>query len=75
MGPFLLEEEMYIFVSLYDELPPCEEYLNYHFEEKEGSVIGSQKEEECVLAIDEAMAELFWPQRIEKCQITEFCWE
>ncbi len=76
-GSLLLEEEfvMYIFASLYDELPPFKEYLDYHFEEKEGNVIGSRKEEARVLVIDEAMAELFWPQRIENRQTTEFCWE
>ena len=76
-GSLLLEEEfvMHIFASLYDELPPFKEYLDYHFEEKEGNVIGSRKEEARVLVIDEAMAELFWPQRIENRQTTEFCWE
>jgi hypothetical protein len=66
---------MHIFASLYDELPPFKEYPDYHFEEKEGNVIGSQKEKARVLAIDKAMAELFWPQRIENRQTTEFCWE
>jgi hypothetical protein len=28
-----------------------------------------------VLAIDEAMAELFFPQKMENCQTTEFCKE
>ncbi len=73
-GSLLLEEDfiMNIFESLYDELPPFKEYLNYHLEEKEGNVIGSQKQEERVLAIDEAMVELFWPQRMENHQTTEF---
>ncbi len=76
-GSLLLEEEfvMHIFASLYDKLLPFKEYLDYHFEEKEGNVIGSLKEEAGVLAIDEAMAELFWPQCIENHQMTEFCWE
>ncbi len=60
-GSLLLEEEfvMHIFAPLYDELLLFKEYLDYHFEEKEGNVIESQKEEARVLAIDEAMAELF----------------
>jgi hypothetical protein len=76
-GSLLLEEEfvMHIFASLYDELPPFKEYLDYHFEEKEGNVIGSQQEEARILAIDKAMAELFWPQHIENRQMTEFYWE
>jgi hypothetical protein len=51
------------------------EYLDYNFEEKEGSVTGSRKELEHVLAIDKATAELSWPQIMENCQTTEFCWE
>ncbi len=76
-GSLLLEEHfvMNIFESLYDEVPPFKEYLNYHLEEKEGNVIGSRKEEVRVLAIDEAMLELFWLQRMENLQTTEFCWE
>jgi hypothetical protein len=76
-GSLMLDEGfiMNIFSSLYDELPPLKQYLDYHLEEKEGNVIGSRKEDDHVLAIDEAMAELFWPQRMENCQTTEFCWE
>ncbi len=39
-GALLLEEEfvMHIFASLYDELLSFKEYLDYHFEEKEGNV-------------------------------------
>ena len=74
-GSLLLEEDfiMNIFASLYDELPPFKEYQNYHLEEKEGNVIGSRKEEERVLTIDEAMVELLWPQCMENRQTTEFC--
>ncbi len=38
-------------------------------------MIGSNKEHDRVLAIDEAMAELFYPQKVENCQTTEFCHE
>jgi hypothetical protein len=76
-GALLLEENfiMTIFSPLYEEIPPLKEYLDYHFEEKEGNVIGSHKEDEHVLAIDEAMAELFFPQKMENRQTTEFCKE
>jgi hypothetical protein len=76
-GSLMLDEEfiMNIFSFLYDELPPLKQYLDYHLEEKEGNVIGLRKEDDCVLAIDEAMAELFLPQRMENHQTTEFCWE
>ncbi len=38
-------------------------------------MIGSHKMHDCVLAIDEAMAELFYPQKIKNRQTTEFCYE
>ena len=76
-GALLLDDIfiMNIFSPLYEEIPPLKEYLDYHFEEKEGNVIGSCKEHERVLAIDEAMAELFFPQKMENRQTTEFCKE
>ncbi len=74
-GSLLLEENfiMNIFSPLYKEIPPLKQYLDYHFEEKEGNVIGSNKEHDCVLAIDKAMADLFFPQKMENHQTTEFC--
>jgi hypothetical protein len=76
-GALLLEENFLIkiFSPLYKDIPPFKEYLDYHFEEKEGNVIGSHKVQEHVLAIDEEMAELFFPQKMENCQTTEFCKE
>jgi hypothetical protein len=73
-GALLLEENfiMTIISPLYKEIPPLKEYLDYLFEEKEGNVIGSHKEDEHVLAINEAMAELFFPQKMENRQTTEF---
>jgi hypothetical protein len=38
-------------------------------------VIGSHKQMERMLAIDEAMAKVFFPQKMENCQTTEFCKE
>jgi hypothetical protein len=39
-GVLLLEENfiMNIFSPLYKDIPPLKEYLDYHFEEKEGNV-------------------------------------
>jgi hypothetical protein len=73
-GSLLLEQDfiMSIFSPLNEEIPPLKQYLNYHFEEKEGNVIGSNKEHDRVLAIDEAMAELFYPQKVENRQTTDF---
>ncbi len=64
-GALLLEENfiMKIFSLLYEDIPPLKEYLDYHFEKKEGNVIGSHKVHERMLAIDEAMAELFFPPK------------
>jgi hypothetical protein len=74
-GSLLLEQDfiMNIFSPLYKEIPPLKQYLDYHFEEKEGNVIGSNKEHDRVLAINKAMAELFYPQKMENRQTTEFC--
>ncbi len=74
-GALLLEKNfiMNIFSPLYKEIPPLKEYLDIHFKEKEGDVIGSLKEHERVLAINEAMAKLFFPQKMENGQTTEFC--
>ena len=73
-GLLLLEQDfiMNIFSPLHEEIPPLKQYLDYHFEEKEGNVIGSNKEHDRVLAIDEAMAELFYPQKVEIRQTTDF---
>ncbi len=45
-GSLLLEQDfiMNIFSTLYKEIQPLKQYLDYHFEEKEGNVIGSNKE-------------------------------
>jgi len=37
--------------------------------------LSSNKEHDRVLAIDKAMAELFYPQKMENRQTTEFCYE
>ncbi len=62
-GALLLEKNfiMKIFSPLYKEIPPLKEYLDYHFKEKEGHVIGSHKVHERVVAINEAMAKLLVP--------------
>ena len=76
-GSLLLEQDfiMNIFSPLYNKIPPFKQYLDYHVEEKEGNVIGSNNEHDRVLAIDEAMAELFYPQKMENRQTTELCHE
>ena len=76
-GSLLLDHDfiMNIFSSLRDELPEFDRYLDYYFEEKEGSVVGSQNKDDHVLAIDEALAELFWPTLESNRETTEFCIE
>ena len=76
-GSKLLDEDfvMKIFKPLYKDLPDLKDYLDYHLEEKVGNVIGSNKQNERVKAIEEAMSELFYPQNLENRQTTEFCYE
>jgi hypothetical protein len=76
-GSLLLDHDyiMNIFSPLYVDIPPFQEYLDYYLREKEGNVVGSGAAEDRVLPIDEAMAELFWPQRVENRQTTEYCHE
>ena len=76
-GLLLLEQDFIvnIFSPLYNEIPPFKQSLDYHFEGKQGNVIGSNNEHDPVLAIDEAVAELFYPQKMENRQTTELCHE
>ena len=76
-GDLFLDEDyvMNIFKPLYGELPELDEYLTYYFEEKEANVVGSNKECDRVLAIDGAVAELFYPTRMENRQSTPTCRE
>ena len=62
-GELMLDEDfiMGIFSPLYVELPEFEQYLTYFFEEKESNVIGSCSRGDCVLAIDLAKCEVFYP--------------
>ena len=66
MNPELLLQEdfiMSIFSLLFNQLPELKEYLDYYEEENEGNVIGLMKPSNCVLCINEAMAELFYPNK------------
>jgi hypothetical protein len=76
-GSLLLDEDyiMNIFSPFYAEIPPFKEYLDYFLRQKEGNVNGSDAADARVLPIDEAMVELFWPQRVENRQTTEYCHE
>ena len=62
-GDKFLDEDfiMKIFEPLYTELPELETYLTFYFEEKEANVVGSCKRNDRVLAIDGAVANLFYP--------------
>jgi hypothetical protein len=64
---------MGIFSPLYEELPELKAYLEYFFEEKESNVIGSCSRDNCVLAIDLAKCEVFYPTRIENQQTHDLC--
>jgi hypothetical protein len=66
-GAQLLEENfiMKIFSPLYKDLPEFEAYMDYYKEEKEGKILCPTKAMDHVLAIDEAISELFYPTK--KC--------
>ena len=76
-GDKFLDEDfiMKIFEPLYTELPELETYLTFYFEQKEANVVGSCKQDDCVLAINGAVAELFYPGRMENKQSTKTCRE
>ena len=64
---------MSIFSPLYSTVPELEQYLEWYFEEKASYPVGIQKNEERVLAIDEARAELFYPTQACNRQTHECC--
>ena len=74
-GDKFLDEDfiMKIFEPLYNELPELETYLTFYFEEKEANIVGSRKRDDCVLAIDRAITELFYPDRMDNKQSTPTC--
>ena len=74
-GEKLLDEEfiMNIFSPLYNQLPEFEEYLTWYFEEKASYPVGITNDEERILAMDEARAELFYPTQACNRQSNEFC--
>ena len=59
-----------IFEPLYTKLPEIETCLMFYFEEKEDNVVGSCKRDNRVIAINGAVAELFYPGRMENKQST-----
>jgi hypothetical protein len=74
-GELMLDEDfiMNIFSPLYAELPELKEYLTYYFEENESNVIGSCSHRDCVLAIDLAKCEVFYPTKKENQQTHDLC--
>jgi hypothetical protein len=64
---------MNIIEPLYKQLPEFQEYMDFYKEEKEGNVIGSSKQSDRVLVINEAMHELFFPTKKRKRETTQMC--
>ena len=64
---------MGIFAPLYHELPELEEYLAYFAEAKESNVVGLCNQGDCVLAIDLAKCEVFYPTQTENQQTHDLC--
>ena len=76
-GSKLLDQDFVMKISepLYKDFPDLKNYLNYHLEEKVGNVIGSDKPKDCVKAIEVAISELFYLQRLDNQQTTELYYE
>jgi hypothetical protein len=74
-GDKFLDEDyvMNIFKPLYEELPELDSHLTYYFKDKEANVICSCKASDQVLAIDGAVAKIFYPTRHENRQTTPTC--
>ena len=64
-----------IFAPLYKDLPKFDAYMDYYKEEEEGNVLDSTNAKDRVLAIDEAISELFYPTKKCNQETTEFCYE
>ena len=47
--------------------------MDFYKEEKEGNIIGSSKQSDQVLVIDEAMHELFFPTKKRNQETTQMC--
>ena len=60
-GSLMLDYEyvMSVFQPLCNDLPEFESFMRYFFEEKSGHAVGSKRECDRVLSIDEAMVEIF----------------
>ena len=59
---------------VYFHLPEFKAYLvEYFFEEKESIVIGFCSQDNCVLAIDLAKCNVFYPTRIKNQQTNDLC--
>ena len=52
---------MGVFDEITKRIPPLQEYLNFVFENKQGSLVGSRKEEDKVLSWNLLLSELFNP--------------
>jgi hypothetical protein len=74
-GELMLDEDviMNILSPLYAELHELKEYITYYFEEKESNVIESCSQGNCVLAIDLAKCEVFYPTQIKNQQMHDLC--
>ena len=76
-GEKLIDEDfmMGIFDGITKKLPPLQEYLDFMFENKQGRLVGSRKEEEKVFPWDLLQSELFYPTRKDIVITNSFCIE
>ena len=64
-GEKLIDEDftMGIFDGITKKLPPLQEYLDFMFDNKQGSLVGSRKEKDNVLPWYLLISEFFYPTR------------
>ena len=74
-GEKLIDKDfmMGIFDGITNKLPPLQEYLDFMLEKKQGSLLGSCKEEDKVLPWDLLLSELFYPTRKYIVDTNSFC--
>ena len=76
-GEKIIDEDfiMGIFDRIMKKLPPLQEYLDFMFENKQGSLVGYRKEEDKVLPWDLLRSKFFYPTRKYIIYTNSFCIE
>ena len=76
-GDKMLDEDfmLQMFSPLYTKLPEFKQFIEWYFEEKTAYPVGIKRgnDEHKILAIDETVAEVFYPTQAANRQSNEFC--